>query len=797
MCCLTNTASADTTPPVSKKTLSTKIEIKDIPSSKWIRISEEKPPNKQFTHISYLPVTNEFLTWGRAKFHRYDAVRYDVEILKLSESRPEWKDSLPTGKEASWANGMFPDWSCKCHRSKSKKRTRPWSNEVFDCTVGSFAQPNIVKFCKIDDVHRPTRSSVFNQVCYDNKRNHLFYFVGGKTFTYDPVNKLWSDLKIAPPITCETLVWASLCYDPIKDQVILFGGGQALNPWGGAKTWVFDYTNKSWSRPKILNDVEPPLRCNAKLIYDSKNKKMVLFGGFSQDKLLSDTWIYDPEKVQWEEKKTKIAPPPETRYGATYIEKHGVILYVFPNYSSRSGIIGGGVWTYNVTSNEWNPRLGNIPRIHTGWLGCDYSTKDDVVVLNSTNKSSKNNSTFLYRLDPKSIDTNPKRKKSPESFFRWYNSKQQTSLLSTPEPTPLKTATIIKSLPSNKLINTEFPGHVFTRCDYGTMTIDTDRSVVVYHGGGHSAYGGNDFLRYSIKNNRWTSKNAYFCPFLDGASVTVYGWSYGMRPFIQHTYRWYAYDPVSKMVVYCTRGMSAMDGKTVMLDNDPKNAFKFDFKKHGALTWVYDAKTDKMYPPVLGRPFNFMAGQINLIGTPKGIFAKSNKKLYHAKVKLIDGKAEIIWTLLDETWPKVSVKKNRREFQPLTYDSKRERLLRILLNDKSEIQIYEHPLGKGTWKNINCKGGKDLNRDVIYDVENDCLMTMIKNKIWIMDCKTNIWRELQIDVPKDGTNQVRLVYDIKNKLCIIVGDNRRWLKAFYFRFNPATAKYKNNQIEKK
>ncbi len=786
---------ADSSFAEEKANPSSTVNLASLPTNTWTRISQRKFPNKAFTHVTYLPATDEFLSWGKAKAHRYDAVRYDVETLNLSQERPEWTDSFPTGKESSWANGMFPDWSCPCHRSLSKKRTRPWLNDVFDRYVGPFAAVNAVTLVETDGVLRPTRAAVFNQVCYDSKRERLFYFVGGKTFAYDPKTKRWSDLKAEPPLTCETLVWASLCYDPVKDQVILFGGGQALNPWGGAKTWTFDCAKNLWTRPKLLDGKEPPLRCNAKLIYDSKHKKMVLFGGFAQDRLLSDTWLFDPATLQWEEKKTNKAPPPETRYAAAYLPKHGLILYVFPNYSGRSGVVGGGVWTYDVAQNEWLPRLGDLPKNSMTWLACDYSPKDDAVVLSvwSPNGTAQNNGSFLYRLDPRVVDKNSKRKTAPDALFRWYIPKQQESLLNAPAPDPQKTEALLKALPANKPINSDFPG-ALARRDYSGATMDTDRSTVIYHGGGHSTYGGNDFAQYSIENNRWKSAQAYFCPFLDGASVTVYGWSYGMRPFIQHTYRWYAYDPLSKMVLYCPRRMGNMHGKKVLLDEDPKNVFTYDIKKHGALTWVYNPTTDSLFRPVLGRSFDDRGGQLNLIGTPEGIFAKSGKHLYQAKVKVdpnsAANKAEVTWTLLDSDGPKVAIKHGYIEFQPLVYDSKRNRLLYIAMSKDKGVEVYQHPLGKGSWTNLNCKGGTNLHRDVIYDQENDCLITMPKQSLHVMDCKTNVWKELDVAMPQ-GLYGVCccLLYAPKHKLCVMMIP-KPWMRVFLFRFDPASAQYK-------
>ena len=92
---------------------------------------------------------------------------------------------------------------------------------------------------------------------------------------------------------------------------MLFGGGEALNTWGGARTWLYDCTANEWRRPDLK--IEPPLRCNTRMVYDAKNKVIVLFGGADQNKGLADTWVYDVTTRQWAERRPTVSPPPARR----------------------------------------------------------------------------------------------------------------------------------------------------------------------------------------------------------------------------------------------------------------------------------------------------------------------------------------------------------------------------------------------------------------------------------------------------------------------------------------------------
>ncbi len=92
---------------------------------------------------------------------------------------------------------------------------------------------------------------------------------------------------------------------------------------------------------------------------------------------------------------------------------------------------------------------------------------------------------------------------------------------------------------------------------------------------------------------------------------------------------------------------------------------------------------------------------------------------------------------------------------------------------------------------MNCSGGSDFHRDVIYDSENDCLATMPKQRLFVMDCKTNVWRELDINMPAGqyGVSST-LLYDPGHKLYVMMIPDHRGMRVFLFRYEPKAAKYK-------
>jgi hypothetical protein len=755
-----------------------------VSANSWVRISEKVKPVKRWSSIWYMPATDEFINWGRPSSSRWWGYtrRYDVETLNLSDTSPTWKESFPREKEEEWAKGLWPDWD----RTKKPK----WK-VIRGPRFGSEKPGFNMSFVKTEDILRPNHCPIFNQGTWDSKRKRMFFFVGGKTFTYDPVARIWEDLKAPPPIGCHCLIWHTLCYDPAGDKVILFGGGAAMNLQGGAKTLLFDFAENAWVRPKLKGGVEPALRCTARMVYDSRNKLVVLFGGNAMDRALSDTWVLDPAEMAWEERKPKVCPPPTEYYGACYIEKAGVVFACRPRKGSdRTRWSGGDSWAYDAKKNEWLPLKSTLPNISMRWVSCDYSPKQDAIVLAVPRVG-----TWIYRPDPeKWVDNNPKRAVNKPGEARYFYAKQRDGILKAPKPDRKKHQKWLEDLPDNKVVVADYPGTIHHKT-WSSATIDTDKGVLLYTGGGHSGYAGNEILHYDVGVNRWLMDSPpCLMPFLGGHGSALYGWGYRLRPSDQHTYRWYAYDPVSKLVVYLAReGGGPHHGQTVLLDEDPEKAFVYNPKKHKYWTWVYDPNTRKWFKPIFGRPFK-NTWALALIGTSRGIFAKTGGLLYRIEVIRKEGSVELKWHREDGSGITGLPKGYGGEYQPIIYDSRRERLLFQVgprkSKDKRPVMIFERSLTKEPWKRLETKGPTETSREVVYDRENDCLISLGKRRLFVMNCKTNEWKELDLQMPNIRYYGVEeaMVYDPIHKLCVFLLKAKKLVHLF--RYNPKTAKYK-------
>jgi hypothetical protein len=728
----------------------------------WVKHSEEKDCAKWLASVWHMAATDEFMMWGPGGANVLSK-KYDVETFDLVSRA--WSDALPKGKEQSWANGQFPSWVW--HGQSAQNAGSRLVKNVGDHSVGGFGSASQVDFVETEGVQRPTRCPTFYQGCYDSKRNRMLFFLGGKTFSFDPKERTWSDLKPAKvPSGCEALVWASLCYDSLNDQALLFGGGMALNTWGGAKTWLYDCAKNEWIRPELK--IEPPLRCNTRMVYDSRNKVMVLFGGDDQRKALNDTWVYDVVKHEWSERKPASAPLPSFQCAATYIEKHGLALFCTIDTKARAAV----AWTYNAATNEWTPIKGSIPGVNAGesWISCDYSAKQDAVVLTTVGAIwwATGRTTWLYHFDPATAAD--KRAGAAPGTFDFKHPEQQKSIQSASAGERKATEDKLKNLPVNQWVDANPPGAA-TNKTWSDCTIDTDKGVILYYGGGHSAYSGSDVAHYDIGENRWSlSYDPEFPPFLESTNRTVFGWAANLHPWSEHTRRWYAYDSVSKMMVYCRQGCD-FKGRTLYLGKDGKKAVS----STGADNWIYDPAKKKFYEPTFDRPFGTDDGTC-LVTTPKGVYALASGKLWLCKIEK-QGSGE------DETyaghWTHVSDKGPRTgsELNPTLYDSKRNRLVSIV-SAQGGAEMWAFDLNGSAWSKIQYKGTCTPTREACYIPTQDVIFQVTYGmeggvtSHQVFRCATNEWVQADIAFPKKGTGvcgwDTSLAYDPVHNVVVLI-----------------------------
>jgi len=115
--------------------------------------------------------------------------------------------------------------------------------------------------------------------------------------------------RLLPPQSPPPRTSGALVYNPDTHTVILFGGDTHTAPNGLLNdTWSFDGTNWTQLQPQH----QPPPRYDASMAYDPIDHEIVLYGGESDAGFQNDTWTFDG--TDWTDRSNVNDPP--ARYGA-------------------------------------------------------------------------------------------------------------------------------------------------------------------------------------------------------------------------------------------------------------------------------------------------------------------------------------------------------------------------------------------------------------------------------------------------------------------------------------------------
>ncbi len=131
--------------------------------------------------------------------------------------------------------------------------------------------------------------------------------------------------------------------DEVAGATLLFAGLASFLDYS-ADTWSL--TNGTWAIEQ--NTFEPGGRREAGLVYDERRGRVVMFGGFSSDARLGDTWEHDGDA--WIPRGAS-GPPPRARHAMAYDAARGETV-VFGGFSNL-GVLAD-TWTWDGAA--WSQR---------------------------------------------------------------------------------------------------------------------------------------------------------------------------------------------------------------------------------------------------------------------------------------------------------------------------------------------------------------------------------------------------------------------------------------------------------
>ena len=771
----------------------------DLPANRWIEIGKDAVGARPGSALRYVPDAGIFLLWGfmnadpkllqehpLAEMPEYDMVYFDP-------SAEQWQNHLPKQRESEWRRKLPLSYLPRTYSG---------------ITSGSERTVMRGPTSEFEGVPRPDLNLVFDQATYHPGSRSLIYFTGGLTAAYDVIQRRWSDLApnhVPPPV-----IGGSLAHDPVRDEIILFGGGHVAEQGshgrivGHTGTWAYRFRDRDWHH---LSGPEPPPRMNMRLVCDTAQQVLVLFGGDGQSHYLADTWLYDLRSRVW--KKSQSTKGPAARAGH------------FTVYDPQTGwvIIGGGynrqdltdMWAYDAKQDLWQRIEGEVP---VGfYLSADIAPEKRLIVLTTSTRASGDSTscntlypvrtTYAYRLEKEGIvcsassieSPQPMAKRAPEELQEGGGSERSRRAAQ---------AKRVADIPFNQWIHLENPGRVAPTRSWGSAAFDSDRSLILYWGGGHCSYGGSDVDAYDIEAHTWRAKES--APEYPQRSwdkgVRLAGVTFQGKPWSDHGRRVYAYDPVGhKMVMvrpirltagynpeplrsYPAWSSAAVDA----LVNRPSSYLRY-------ATWSYDPDTGQW--DLLG---SAPAGLDTLVTTRHGVMGVN----IHWQTRLNDPGYLLPWNMRQppedkaiylfngalKRWDRLSrgpSPQNLYEMTSLAYDSRRDQVILHGAGEKqNELWVFD--LSSRMWlrrkPRVVAPAGEEppaCTREAVYIPGEDAFVIYgpapedhAAPAVWVYKPDENTWRLLDIPPVSDIESARRasqnraLVYDPKRDLVLLV-----------------------------
>ncbi|HEV2165889.1 MAG TPA: kelch repeat-containing protein [Thermoplasmata archaeon] len=188
---------------------------------------------------------------------------------------------------------------------------------------------------------------------YDAHDGYLVLFGGYNESTSRFLNDTWtfsggSWTELTTPVAPSPRWLMAADYDPVSQQVVLFGGGSfpALGD-----TWTF--SGGVWT--PVSTATAPPARSDAGMAFDPVAGGSLIFGGNSfSGSFLSDTWLFSGG--QWSLVRSAHSPPPSIDFGMAYDPRlPGVVVASGGVSTSSTAVI---TWAYE--RGDWQNLTGSL-----------------------------------------------------------------------------------------------------------------------------------------------------------------------------------------------------------------------------------------------------------------------------------------------------------------------------------------------------------------------------------------------------------------------------------------------------
>ncbi len=187
-------------------------------------------------------------------------------------------------------------------------------------------------------------SAIFNTPRNRMLISHGFTFQGrfDDTWSLDLTGNAWTNLTPASGPRPLKRCLHEAVYDGGKDRMLLFGGcSSGAGPCPQGDLWAFDPNTNAWTELKPSGEA-PGARSNPALVYDSANRRTLLFGGLEAGGDTNDLWSFDGVAQRW----TKLSPQ-----GPAPSPRHSHDIAI--DAANRRVFLFGGTGASGLSNDLW------------------------------------------------------------------------------------------------------------------------------------------------------------------------------------------------------------------------------------------------------------------------------------------------------------------------------------------------------------------------------------------------------------------------------------------------------------
>jgi hypothetical protein len=362
----------------------------------------------------------------------------------------------------------------------------------------------------------------------------------------------------------------------------------------------------------------------------------------------------------------------------------------------------------------------------------------------------------------------------------------------------------IRNMPVNQWVEFANPGRGAPTRTWGSCAFDTAKGRLIYWGGGHCGYGGNDYDLYDVDRHTWISSplGPEYAERAWNRGVNHMGVTFNGAPWTRHGRKVYAYDPVSALIVNLkTVVLTASYQPKTLREFAPvePNPGKGEFLARGTfepdswykkwVTWTYDPASEKweiLCPAPLGLDLTVQTrhGVVGVDHSWRSINREDRddvvtfrgEQVVENSLYLLDV-AQKRWVKLlkDGPWPQ-----NLYEMTALVYDSKRDQII-LHGGGPDRDELWRSQVGSGRWERTKTRSsGPACNREAVYIPSEDLVLTSgsrpgeDKQAFWVYHLGSNRWQRVAIGLPEGvtladmGSQNRAWAYDPNHNLVLMV-----------------------------